>query len=379
MLNEKASQKPGKTLPSPDGSVQAEVQKQIEQLILSKKLPALLAEANREGGGSAPSSENAWMSAVKKQAREVALETARQVVREEGAQMRSLVVEALSPVIEEHVEQLKAQFIPKPTVVEVHCHDIAGERRYRLTGLQHRQFTKVLRIVTSRTAAGFPVPVWLYGAPGAGKNQIADQVAKALSLQYYLVPLGPTSTESKITGYTNMATGKFVPGLLHEPFRNGGVAFLDEIDAADPGVLVGANALISNDSFRFPDGSVVQRHRDFFLLAGANTIGAGSTAGFMRNKMDAALLDRFVKVEIEYDLKLEAKLCSNRKWVTYVQRVRAYVATKVSKNVHITPRMAIHGAALLGNGVPWEDVVETVLLAELGDEVKRGIKQNVER
>ena len=213
MLNEKASHEPGKTLPSPDESIQAE---------------------------------------VKKQAREVAFETARQVVREEGAQMRSLVAEAMRPAMQEQLEQLKAQFIPKPTVVEVRCHDTAGERQYRLAGLHHRQFTKVLRIATSRTAAGYPVPVWLHGAPGAGKNQIASQIAQALSLRYYLVPLGPTSTESKIIGYTNMATGKFVPGLLHEPFRNGGVAFLDEIDAADPGVLVGANALISNDSFRFP-------------------------------------------------------------------------------------------------------------------------------
>src|SRR5262249_9405177 len=115
----------------------------------------------------------------------------------------------------------------------------------------------------------------------------------------------------------------------------------------------------------------------FHLIAGANTVGVGATGGLIRNRLDAAFLDRFVKLKVDYDNKLEAALCSNKEWVTYVQEVRAFLRKSTAHNVYITPRATLFGAAMVANGVSATEAVEAVLLAGCGEELKRTIKKNV--
>jgi hypothetical protein len=300
---------------------------------------------------------------------------AMRAVRREGAEMRGLAIEALQGTISAQMERLRDEFVPRPTVVEVHRSKTGRAKRFK--ALHHRQLPDLIRMAAARTHAGFPIPIYLFGPPAGGKSTLAKHTAQALEIPYYPVALGSTTTETKVIGYTNLANGQFVAGALYEPFKNGGLAFLDEIDVADPGVLVGTNALISEDSYRFPHGEVVQRHRDFYLLAGGNTAGTGPMGGFMRNKLDAAFIDRWIKVEVAYDPDLEASVSGNERWTDYVQRVRHHVETTSFKNVYITPRATSHGAALLAAGVPVEKVIEVTILNGLSEELKRSIQQNV--
>ena len=307
---------------------------------------------------------------------EVNEDTIKRIVNDAMCDQRSDMAEhavGLAKQVKEQVDQHLAK-IPPRDIIEIRKHDGTTKE---LTGLRHKQFGDIIKFTTARASSGFVPPLWLYGSPGAGKTHLCQQIAEALELPYYPVPLGPTSTESKLLGYNNLATGGFVKGALFEPYLNGGVVGMDEIDVADPSVLVGCNAIASNDRFRFPNGDTVMKHKDFILVAGANTIGTGATAGYTRNRLDAATLDRFVKLRLEYDAELEAKLCGNQKWAEYVWKVREYVTKHCNGSIYITPRASINGAALLANGLPADMVAESTLFTLCSADTKQAIIKSV--
>lgn len=270
----------------------------------------------------------------------------------------------------EKVLKAAIDMLPPKDIVEIRKWDGTVKE---LGGLRHKQLGLVIKAATARTSSGFPVNCYWWGAPAAGKTHMGGSLAEALGLPYYPIPLGPTSTEGKLLGYKNLATGAFVEGLLYKPFKNGGVTLLDEVDVADPSVLVGCNSLMSNGKFMFPNGEVVERHKDFFLIASANTLGTGATNGFTRNKLDAATLDRWFKIKMEYDQDLEYALAGNKPWVDYVHKVRDYVGKNCNNSIWITPRASINGSALLANGVPEEQVLEGTLFSHCNAEVRKTI------
>lgn len=240
-----------------------------------------------------------------------------------------------------------------------------------LLNIRHKQFDDLLRWLRAKTVNGMYVPVWCYGAPGAGKSHIAEQLTEELGCAFYPIPLGPTTTESKILGYRNASTGEYVRGLAIDPYEKGGLLYLDEADVADPSVLVATNGLLSNKTFRFPDGILRSRHPEFRCLAGANTLGTGSTQGFKRSGQDAALRSRFIKFKLEYDHALENALSEHKPWVDYVQKVRKYIGTLAKCGVWITSRDMMYGAAALREGVPPDQVVECTIFAELSTDIRQ--------
>ncbi len=225
------------------------------------------------------------------------------------------------------------------------------------------------------------VPVWAWGGGGGGKTHLMYQLAKGLNLKPYIVSVDPTMTVGKLQGYRNLSTGEFVEGLLYKPFKEGGLLGMDEIDIGDPGILGCLNAAISNDFFMFPNGEVVPKHPTFRVLAGANTKGAGATAGYTaRQKLDAATLDRFAIIEVVYDEELETALSLGRKkqnskvwkladtnaeeraaqcerWVQYVQKARKAAGTSVL----ISPRASILGCRAIRAGIPLSEVADALL------------------
>lgn len=243
-------------------------------------------------------------------------------------------------------------------------------------GAYHRQLPDIIQTLTSVNAIGWSEFVYIHGAPGAGKTHMLRQIAQALNVPHYPFPCGPTTTEGKLLGFNNIANGTFVPGWLYKPYKEGGLVGLDEVDLADASVLAGANS-IENDEFTFGNGETVKRHKNFHLIAFANTIGTGATGGFIRNKLDAATLNRFTHIKLEYDPELEAKIFGNPKWAAYVVKVREYVAKNCNNSLYITPRATRKGAAYLANGIPPEKVADRVLFGLCSEEVKQSILKNV--
>ena len=107
-------------------------------------------------------------------------------------------------------------------------------------------------------------------------------LAKALNVPYYPIQCGPTTTEGKIVGYNNIATGTFIEGLAYKAFKNGGLVCLDEVDLSDASVIAGAGNALENQFYTFGNSETIERHRDFYLIAWANTRGTGATGGETR-------------------------------------------------------------------------------------------------
>ena len=131
------------------------------------------------------------------------------------------------------------------------------------------------------------------------------QVAEALGLEFYFS--NAVTQEYKITGFID-ANGSFHETQFYQAFTKGGLFMLDEMDASVPEVLVMLNAAIANRYFDFPTG-LVEANENFRLIAAGNTFGTGADIEYTgRYQLDAASLDRFALVDIDYSTKVEAAI-----------------------------------------------------------------------
>ena len=184
----------------------------------------------------------------------------------------------------------------------------------------HSKFEMIKTCVESK------IPVYLAGPAGSGKNHTLEQVAKQLGLEFYFT--NSVQQEYKLTGFID-AGGKFHETEFYKAFKNGGLFFLDEMDASIPEVLVLLNAAIANGYFEFPNGKITA-HEDFRVVAAGNTVGSGADEAYTgRMVLDQATLDRFAIIEFGYDLKIELALAKgNADLVSFIEDLRKQAEQK---------------------------------------------------
>ncbi len=250
-----------------------------------------------------------------------------------------------------------------PRLVEVHIPDRSAVN----VGIQHRQFDEVLQTLV---ACG---QVWIAGPAGSGKTTLAEACAKALNLPFYFN--GAIDSPYKLAGFID-AQGRIIRPAFREAYENGGVYLFDEVDASMPAAVLAFNAAMSNGKYDFPDGSV-ERHANFYCVAAANTYGTGATDDYVgRMKQDAAFLDRFPSIFLDYDEELEHAIAGNADWVGYVQACRRVARSKGLKVV-ISPRASIFGSKLLAAGMKRERVAELTIRKGISADHWRTIAEGV--
>ena len=211
----------------------------------------------------------------------------------------------------------------------------------------------------------------LVGPAGGGKTTTGEKVAEILDLKFYPMSVGPQTTKSDLLGFID-AAGNYHTTPLREAFEHGGLLLLDEVDAANAGVLTIINALLANGYCSFPDG-VKQRSENFRCICACNTYGRGADRQYVgRNQLDAATLDRFAVVDFDYDNELERMIAGNDVWVAKVQRYRER-AFKLQMRVVISPRASIFGAKLIASGMDENLVEELVVWKGVSAEIKSKI------
>lgn len=219
-------------------------------------------------------------------------------------------------------------------------------------GHRHPVFPDVLASLSVREN------VYLVGPAGSGKTTLASQCAEALGLPFYST--GAVGMAYQLQGFIN-AEGKYMETDLYRAYVNGGVFLFDEIDASSAQALLAFNAIAANDLAAFPCGTV-KRHPDFVIIAAANTWGSGADAQYVgRAQLDAATLDRFAFISMDYDEKLELAISPNDEWTRYVQAFRRAVRELKIRAV-VSPRASIKGGKLLSAGLKWDRVEEMLLL-----------------
>jgi len=180
--------------------------------------------------------------------------------------------------------------------------------------VKHSKFEQIKLCVENE------IPVYLYGPAGSGKNHTLQQIAEELELEFYFT--NSVQQEYKITGFID-AGGIFHETEFYKAFTNGGLFFLDEMDASIPEVLVLLNAAIANGYFEFPNGKVYA-NENFRVVAAGNTVGNGADEQYTgRLQLDQATLDRFALIEFDYDKNIEITIArGNIELVDFIRELR---------------------------------------------------------
>lgn len=152
------------------------------------------------------------------------------------------------------------------------------------------------------------VPVYMWGAAGCGKSHTARQLADALGLPFY--ESMQVMFAHDVKGYGD-AGGNYQSTPFFKAFTEGGVFFLDEVDASAPEALVVLNTAIANRRFDFPIVGNVTAHPNFRVVAAGNTAMTGADLEYVaRSVQDAATENRFSFFEMKYDRRVELPVCA---------------------------------------------------------------------
>src|SRR5690606_1623246 len=186
--------------------------------------------------------------------------------------------------------------------------------------IKHEKYEYIKACIESK------IPVYLYGPAGSGKNHVLKQIADELGLDFYFT--NSVQQEYKITGFID-AGGKYHETEFYKAFKNGGLFFLDEMDASIPEVLVLLNAALANGYFEFPNGKI-DAHEDFVVVSAGNTVGAGADEQYTgRLQLDQATLDRFAMIEFDYDRNIELAISKgNEELVQFIRDIRKQAEQK---------------------------------------------------
>jgi MoxR-like ATPase len=116
--------------------------------------------------------------------------------------------------------------------------------------------------------------ILMVGPSGCGKTHVAAMIAEALDLEFAAQSCSVGVSESNFVGWllptgTNGQFNHVVSSFL-KLYENGGCFLIDEMDNADPNLLVFLNMALANKGFYLPqrfDNPEVKRHPDFVCVA----------------------------------------------------------------------------------------------------------------
>jgi MoxR-like ATPase len=221
----------------------------------------------------------------------------------------SLLMGAIkSPDVEQMVtdaiKEVATQKIPRPV-------EIVFDGKRQVVEDTHQKFDTVMKLLQATRN------IMLVGEAGCGKTHLAAQVAHSLSLEFSSVSCSSDMSSSVLTGWLLPANGgafEYAESDFVRLYENGGVFLLDEMDSADPAILLIINQALANGQLTIPQrkgNTTVKRHPNFVCMGACNTFGRGSNLMYSgRERLDESTLDRFRSgmVEMHYDDKLEERL-----------------------------------------------------------------------
>lgn len=231
--------------------------------------------------------------------------------------------------------------------------------------IKHAQYDTILACISQ------DIPVYLVGDAGTGKNHTLLDVAGELGLEFYFT--NSVQQEYKLTGFID-AGGKYHETEFYKAFSQGGLFFLDEMDASIPEVLVLLNAAIANRYFEFPVGRI-DAHPDFRVVAAGNTVGSGANELYTgRLVLDSATLDRFVVIEFDYDERVELALAKgNKDLVNFVRSLRKFCRDNGIRGT-FSYRMITAVTKLETTGLPLASIVKIAVVKGLDADTIRTLK-----
>jgi cobaltochelatase CobS len=260
-------------------------------------------------------------------------------LNETASSLRATLKDEVNTILKEAAEKAK------PIVIK------DGAKLRKVEGVLPAEFTKMVQLANAR------IPILLVGPAGCGKTYLCEKLGEALGLETSDQSCSEGMSESVFNGLL-LPIGKggefkHVPSPFMSRYEEGGVMLLDEMDAGDSNLFTYINKAIANSSYtvaqRWTD-PVVKKHKDFVLVAAANTFGHGADSMYVgRNQLDAATLDRFKVglITMDYSREVESSLAPVElcEWAwrirdaIRVNKLRRVMSTRVIKDLAVMTEM----------------------------------------
>lgn len=131
----------------------------------------------------------------------------------------------------------------------------------------------------------------MVGRPSTGKTTVANAIAAMTGMPIYTVPFSKNTEEDTVEGKNKVVDGKigFVETDFLKAYEHGGIIVCEEINLADPGVVMGSiGQAIEKPFILMKDGYIpIRRHPLCVIIGTMNTGTAGS------RPLNQALSSRF--------------------------------------------------------------------------------------
>ncbi|MFQ5940305.1 MAG: AAA family ATPase [Nitrososphaerales archaeon] len=151
--------------------------------------------------------------------------------------------------------------------------------------------------------------VLIIGPKGTGKTTLVRRFADINTTHLYSINLSLRTRESHLVGTKTLDSGSigFIEGVLVRSMREGGLLYLDELNAAEPDVLLRLDEALDDRRqivLKEAEGQVVHAHKGWFVIATINPLTHAGT-----KELPQQLLSRFpVRIKLDYppdDIELE--------------------------------------------------------------------------
>lgn len=226
--------------------------------------------------------------------------------------------------------------------VNVSINDV---KKKGIKGLFHQDFEAILQLVSLK------MPIFLVGPAGCGKNVLLKQCSEVLGKKFFYQ--NDADEDHKLLGFVD-ANGVYHKTPFYNAFLEGGILMLDEMDNSNASVLLKLNSAIGsgNDFYMtFPNGETIKAHKDFQVVAAANTYGTGSNSVYCgRNQIDGATLDRYFIYNLDYDKNLEKALVSNKEILNLFWEVRDIIKQNDIRHT-VSTRAILNMDKIISSGI----------------------------
>jgi nitric oxide reductase NorQ protein len=149
----------------------------------------------------------------------------------------------------------------------------------------------------------------IIGPKGTGKTTLVRKFASKTKKELYSVNFSLRTRESHLIGSKTLDKGdvSFVEGILVKSMRDGSLLYLDELNAAEPDVLLRLDEALDDRRqlvLKEAEGQIINASNSWFVIATINPLSHVGT-----KELPPQLLSRFpVRVRLDYppeDVELE--------------------------------------------------------------------------
>jgi nitric oxide reductase NorQ protein len=215
--------------------------------------------------------------------------------------------------------------------------------------------------------------VLIIGPKGTGKTTLVRKFVSQMKKELYSVNFSLRTRESHLIGTKTLEKGEvnFVEGMLVRSMRDGNMLYLDELNAAEPDVLLRLDEALDDRRqlvLKEAEGQIVNAAADWFVIATINPLSHVGT-----KELPPQLLSRFpVRLKLEYppeDIELQiisqhtsiesSKLDEVKRSIKLANSLREAAALE---ELYYSPslRETIAFAKLIGNGIGSRQAAEIV-------------------